>query len=320
MVCLLYFNFCKLQQRYNMIAPPHLQKGDKIGIVAPAGKISREDLRPALDRLHAWGLEIEMGANLMKEYHQFSGTDEERKADLQSMLNNPTINAILCARGGYGSMRIIDQLDFNEFCKKPKWIIGYSDITVLHSHIHKNFGIQTLHAVMPIHFTQNEEALESLRKALFYGEFNYAIEPCPLNKPGEAQGLLVGGNLSLLYALNASSSDIDTEGKILFLEDLAEQFYHLDRMMVSMKRSGKLKNLEGLIVGGLTDMKDSTTPFGKTSEEIILDAVSTYSYPVCFRFPSGHLNKNLALAFGRQARLSVSENSISLNYVETNPA
>ncbi len=299
-----------------MISPPLLKKGDKIGIVAPAGAIQMENLRPSLDILHSWGLEIELGANLNKAFHQFSGRDDQRSEDLQHMLDEKSIKAILCARGGYGTLRIIDQLNFNAFSKNPKWIIGFSDITVLHSHIQKNFGIQTLHAPMALQFAQNAEATESIRKALFHGQYSFEIVPHPLNRLGSASAEVTGGNLSLLYALQGSASDADTKDKFLFIEDLGEQLYHLDRMMVSLRRAGKLAPVAGLIVGGMSDMKEGSIPFGKTFEEIILDAVSQYNYPVCFNFPAGHINKNLALALGLKARLDVLEKEVSLNYLQ----
>ncbi|MBN8696702.1 MAG: LD-carboxypeptidase [Bacteroidetes bacterium] len=286
------------------IQPEFLKKGDKIGIVACARKISKEELQPAIDILQNWGLEVVLGKNVFNAEHQFSGTDEERAADLQSMLDDTSIKAVISARGGYGTVRIIDKLNFSTFKKHPKWIIGYSDITVLHSHIH-NMGIQTLHATMPINFKVNEEATETLRKSLFGEKIHYSFEPHALNKNGKAEGILVGGNLSLLYALCGSNSDIDTNGKILFIEDLDEYLYHIDRMMMNLKRSGKLSGLTGLIVGGMSDMKDNTVPFGKTAEAIILDAVKEYNYPVCFHFPCGHIDRNVAIILGKKVELTL---------------
>lgn len=295
----------------NLIQPAYLKKGDKIAIVASARKISIQELQPAIDIFKIWGLEVLLGKNLFKCDNQFSGTDEERAADLQTALDDDSVKAIISARGGYGTMRIIDKIDFTKFKNHPKWIIGYSDITVLHSHIH-NFGIQTLHATMPINFSINTEAIETLRKSLFGEKMNYEIEKNSLNRNGIAEGELVGGNLSLLYALTGSSSSIHTKGKILFIEDLDEYLYHIDRMMVSLKRYGKLSDLAGLIVGGMTDMKDNQIPFGKTAEEIILDAVKEYNYPVCFNFPAGHIDRNLAMTFGRKMKLVVGDNGSSL--------
>lgn len=297
-----------------MITPPYLKQGDKIGIVAPARKISREELQPAINIFSSWGLEVVLGKKIFNQENQFSGSDDQRTEDLQAMMNDASVKAIISARGGYGTVRIIDKLDFSRFVKNPKWIIGYSDITVLHSHIHANFGIETLHATMPINFSKNKEAVEALRKSLFGELLNYQIENHSLNKKGNAEGILIGGNLSLLYALSATKSDIDTKGKILFIEDLDEYLYHIDRMMMNLKRSGKLENLAGLIVGGMSDMKDNAVPFGKNAEEIILDAVKEYNFPVCFNFPAGHIDRNLALIFGRKISLSVSDKTtISFN-------
>ena len=295
-----------------MKTPPYLKKGDKIGIVACAGKISSEPIQPAIAILKGWGLQVVVGKNVFKPYNQFAAKDDERAADLQTMLDEPSVKAIISARGGYGTIRIIDKINFSKFKKHPKWVIGYSDITVLHSHIH-NFGIETIHAAMPIGFATNKEATETLRKALFGEALNYEIKSHPLNRKGNATAQLVGGNLTLLHALTGSVSDMDTKGKILFIEDLDEYLYHLDRMMMNLKRSGKLKHLKGLIVGGFTDMKDNAVPFGKTVEEIIIDAVKEYKYPVCFNFPAGHIDRNLALVFGKKIKLSVGKNKITLS-------
>jgi muramoyltetrapeptide carboxypeptidase len=292
-----------------MRTPPYLKKGDKIGIVACARKISREELQLSIDILVSWGLQPVLGKNLFKSENQYSGSDNERAEDLQQMLDEESVKAVISARGGYGTVRIIDKLDFQNFKQHPKWIVGYSDITVLHSHIH-NFGIETLHATMPINFTKNAEATETLRKALFGESLSYEVPSHLLNRKGNAEGELVGGNLSLLYALAGSSSDIDTKGKILFIEDLDEYLYHIDRMMVSLKRSGKLEGLAGLVVGGMSDMKDNLVPFGKTAEEIVYDAVKEYDFPVCFDFPAGHIDRNLAVVLGRKVRLEAGEKGI----------
>lgn len=289
-----------------MVSPQYLKTGDKIGIVACARKISPEEILPPADVLKSWGLEVVFSKNLFHADNQFSGTDDERADDLQIMLDDTSIKAVISARGGYGTMRIIDKINFTKFKKHPKWMIGYSDITVLHSHIH-NLGIETLHATMPINFAKNAEATETLRKALFGEKFNYSVETHPLNRKGNAKGIVVGGNLSLLYALTGSVSDLDTKGKILFIEDLDEYLYHFDRMMLNLKRGGKLDHLAGLMVGGLTDMKDNAIPFGKTAEEIIIDAVKEYNYPVAFNFPAGHVDKNLALYLGREAQLRITD-------------
>jgi len=296
------------------VLPLYLKPGDSIALIATARKVSPEELLPSVQIIESWGLNVVTAPNLYKQENQFAGSDEERATDLQWALDNENIKAALCVRGGYGTVRIIDKLDFSKFGKQPKWIIGYSDVTVLHQHIHTNFNVATLHATMPINFFKNEEATQSLRKALFGEQLNYEIKPHSLNREGNTEGELVGGNLSLIYALSGSKSDIETDGKILFIEDLDEYLYHVDRMMMNLKRSGKLSKLKGLVVGGMTDMKDNTIPFGKTAEEIIYDAVKEYNYPVCFDFPAGHIDRNLALVFGNKYSLSVSKNYIHLKF------
>jgi len=288
-----------------MIEPPYLKTGDKIALIGTARKISLEEVQPAVKIIKANNLIPVFGINLFNEENQFSGTDEERIFDLQQALDDPSIKAIIIARGGYGTLRIIDKIDFTTFKKHPKWIIGYSDITVLHSHIH-NFGIATLHATMPINFQKNSEATESLFKTITGKKIHYQFPAHKLNRTGKTEGVVVGGNLSLLYALIGSISDIDTTGKILFIEDLDEYLYHIDRMMLNLKRAGKLKGLKGLIVGGMTEMKDNTIPFGKSAEEIILDAVAEYDFPVAFNFPAGHVDQNLAVTLGISYQLLIS--------------
>ena len=273
----------------------------------------KAELKACMDILKSWGLNVQTGKNLFKTQNQFSGSDEERADDFQRALNNKTCQAILFARGGYGTVRIIDQIDFKRFIKNPKWIIGFSDATVIHSHVHKHCGIETMHAPMCLNIPKlNTSSLDVLKATLFGERLSYssskqqaALEK--LNRKGKASGILVGGNLSLLYSLTGSASDLDTAGKILFLEDLDEYLYHIDRMMMNMKRSGKLQNLAGLIVGGMTEMKDNEIPFGKTAEEIIAEAVAEYTYPVFFGFPAGHIQNNYPLIFGKEATLNVTD-------------
>jgi muramoyltetrapeptide carboxypeptidase len=293
-----------------VIKPPHLQPGNKVGIVATARKISLEEIQPSIAVLESWGLHPIIGNSIGLADNQYAGTDGERAKDLQIMLDDESIKAIFCARGGYGTVRIIDKISFNQFTKYPKWLCGYSDVTVLHSHINQNLNIETIHSTMLFNFPKdgrNNNAVETLKKTLFGEELSYSFPPHQLNRNGKAQGNLTGGNLSLLYSLNNTPSDIDTKGKILFIEDLDEYLYHIDRMMMNLKRSGKLNNLNGLIVGGMTDMRDNTIPFGKTAEEIIFDAVKKYNYPVCFGFPAGHLDDNRALIMGREVELNVED-------------
>ncbi len=293
-----------------MTTPPYLHKGDKIGIVAPARWVAPEEIEPALKVFESWGLVVVRGQNLYSRYHQFAGTDEQRAADMQAMLDNGSIRAIICARGGYGTVRIIDRLDFRKFTSKPKWIAGYSDITALHAHIGKQYETETLHAPMAFgHKNDNEsaESFESLRKALFGENLSYETTPGPYSRKGLAQAPLTGGNLSMLYSLSGSASECDTNGKILFIEDLDEYLYHVDRMMQQLKRSGKLANLAGLVVGGMSKMRDNQVPFGKTAKEIIAEAVKDYDYPVLFDFPAGHDPLNQTLILGRTVSLEVGE-------------
>jgi muramoyltetrapeptide carboxypeptidase len=290
-----------------MITPPFLKAGDKIAIVSPARNITFEEVYPAMKILQHWGLEVVLGTHVFSRNNQFAGTDEQRIHDLQHMLDDGTIRAILCSRGGYGTVRIVDRLDFSGFVRSPKWIIGYSDITVLHSHVQRHFGIETLHATMPVNMTENApaESLESLRNVLFGTRISYTLPRMPLSRSGAGEGMLTGGNLSILYSLAGSVSDVDTKGKILFIEDVDEYLYHIDRMMMALKRAGKLQHLSGLIAGGMDRMNDNAVPFGKTPDEIIMDAVKEFAYPVCFGFPAGHGEKNLALILGRSVKFKV---------------
>ncbi|MDZ7742894.1 MAG: LD-carboxypeptidase [Bacteroidota bacterium] len=300
-----------------MQTPGYLKKGDQVMIVAPARKISREEVKAARKILESWYLKVEYGPYLFREYHQFAGSDKERLEDFQVALDDPDIKAIICARGGYGSVRIIDQLDFTRFFKNPKWIVGYSDITVFHSHINRHYGIETLHAEMPLNFGKEktkEETLTSLKDALFGNLKTYTLPYTVNNRQGHAEGILTGGNLSMLYSLMGSPSDINTENKILFIEDLDEYLYHVDRMMMNLKRSGKLDRLAGLIVGGLSDMNDNSIAFGKTANEIVQEHIEEYDYPVCFDFPAGHVPDNRALIMGREVSLSVDWGGVLLGF------
>ena len=292
-----------------MVLPSYLKKGDTVAIIATARKVSKEEIQPAVAFFESYGLSVVLGKNLFESSNQYAGTDAQRTEDLQWALNDKTIKAIIIARGGYGSVRTIEQIDFTEFKKHPKWMVGYSDVTVLHNAIHK-IGVATLHATMPLNFTKNEEATKSMVDALFGKLIQIETEENYSNVSGTAKGQLVGGNLSLIYSLSGTPFDIDTRDKILFIEDLDEYLYHIDRMMMQLKLSGKLKGLKGLIVGGMTDMKDNAIPFGKFPEDIILDAVKDYNYPVCFDFPAGHIDRNLAMYFGREVELTVTDNAI----------
>lgn len=312
---LLYLYFLYDGNETPMVTPTFLEQGDTVGIVSTARKLDHAELKPGLDILDSWGLNYVLGETIASENHQFAGNDAVRTADFQRMLDDPKIKAIWCARGGYGTVRIIDQLDFSNFLQKPKWIIGYSDITVLHSHIH-NFGIETLHAQMLLDIENKTlESTVSIKKCLFGEDYSISFSSeTELNRKGEAKGQLVGGNLSVLYSLCGSNSAINTDGKILFLEDLDEYLYHIDRMMQNLKRSGMLNDLAALVVGGMTDMNDNTIPFGKTAEEIIAETVSAYDYPVVFGCPAGHTKDNRALVMGRGIRLEFHESRATLTF------
>lgn len=296
------------------LVPPFLKKGDTILIIGTARARNRESLQFAFDTLKHWGFTLECGPNLFCVHHQFAGTDEQRAHDLQWAVNHPTAKAVLIAGGGYGTLRIIDQINFKPLRKFPKWFAGYSDTTVLHARLTK-LGIACIHSTMAFQFAKHEEATFSLKQLLTGKKTNYRVAAHPLNRNGKAEGEVIGGNLSLIYALSGSADDLQTKNKILFIEDLDEQLYHLDRMMLQLKRSGKLKQLKGLVVGGMSDMKDNVIPFGKTAEEIVLDAVKEYSYPVCFNFPAGHIEQNMALYLGKKASFTVTDKQSSLLYL-----
>jgi muramoyltetrapeptide carboxypeptidase len=297
-----------------MKTPIYLQKGDAVAIVATARKISMDEIRSAIDLIESWGLKVVIGKTIGLENNQFAGTIQERVDDLQTVLNDKSIKAIWCARGGYGTVQLIDHLNFTKFLHHPKWIIGYSDITVLHSQIH-NLGIETIHATMPINIPLNsDEAKTTLRKALFGNQLKYEFPAHEMNVSGIAKGKIVGGNLSVLYSLLGSNSTINTNQKILFIEDLDEYLYHIDRMLQNLKRNGYFENLNGIIVGGMTKMNDNEISFGKSAEEIILDFVKPLNIPVVFKVPFGHLDDNRALILGRTIQLISDKNSSQIIY------
>ena len=296
-----------------MRIPEKLKKGNKIGLISTARKISLVELDPAIQLLNSWGLEVVFSENLFNEDNQFSGTERQRTADLQGMIDDESIKAIFCVRGGYGTVQIIDNINFSNLKKTPKWIIGYSDVTVLHSHLH-NLGIATLHASMPINFpTNTTESLDSLRNCLFGEDYVIECNPHEFNNNGKVIAEIIGGNLSILYSLLGSKSDINTDGKILFIEDLDEYLYHIDRMMMNLKRNGKFDKLRGLIVGSMSDMNDNTIPYGKTAEEIVLSYFKEYDVPICFSFPSGHLDDNRCIKLGVKSILNIDENGVNLS-------
>jgi muramoyltetrapeptide carboxypeptidase len=291
------------------ILPPFLQPGNTIAITCPAGFMPREKAQVCIDTLKIWGFRVVVGDTLGgSSSNYFSGTDRERLTELQRFLDDPAIDAILFGRGGYGLSRIIDDIDFTAFVAKPKWLVGFSDITVLHAHIFSNFNIASLHAPMAGAFNDGgdtESGVISLHAALTGVAAAYSCPPAPFNKHGKANAPLVGGNLTLLAHLVGGPSDPDTTGKLLFLEDVGEYLYNVDRMLHQLRRSGKLARLAGLLIGGFTDMKDTTRPFGMTVEEIIRDVVTDYEYPVCFGFPVSHSKENVAIKVGVTHTLEV---------------
>lgn len=299
-----------------MLTPPFLKKGDIIGITATARKISVDELEYAVKSIESKGFKVQFAPNLFAVENQFAGSDEQRKNDLQCLIEDKNVKAILIARGGYGTMRIIDKIDFSALRENPKWIIGYSDVTVLHSALNLQ-NIASLHATMPINFSKNEEATNTLFNIINGEKISYTYDyEASVNKnlfkKGTTTAPIVGGNLSLLYAMQGSKTDINTKGKILFLEDLDEYLYHIDRMILSLKRAGKFDDLAGLIIGGMSDMKDNAVPFGQSAEEIISHHLKDKNYPVCFDFPCGHIDRNLALPLGIEANLIISEEQISI--------
>ncbi len=269
----------------------------------------------AVKLIELWGLEVVIGDTVTASYHQFAGDDALRARDMQRFIDDDSIKAIFAARGGYGTVRIIDHINFDKLKQNPKWIIGFSDITVLHSHLHQNYNLQTIHGQMPVNIPDaSATSLQTLKKTLFGEEISYLIKPDPLNRVGKATGTLIGGNLSLLIAVLGSISDMDYSGKILFIEDVGEYLYAIDRMVRALDRAGKLTNLAGLIVGGFNDIKDNDISFGQTVPQIIMEVVKNYDYPVCFNFPAGHIPDNRALVLGREVEIIVIEHQSTIKY------
>ncbi|MFC0513349.1 LD-carboxypeptidase [Mucilaginibacter angelicae] len=295
--------------------PPYLKKGDKIAITCPAKKLPNP-MTDAIALLQSWDLEVVLGDTVNASFHQFAGNDHQRAADMQRFIDDDSIKAIIAARGGYGTVRMIDKVDFSRFAQNPKWLIGFSDITVLHTHLFANYGAQTIHGQMPVNIPDaSKHSIDTLRRALFGEELNYEFTTHNTNKSGEAESILIGGNLSLLVAISGSVSDLDYTGKVLFIEDVGEYLYSVDRMLRMLDRAGKLKNLAGLVVGGFTDIKDNDIPFGQTVPQIVMDIVKGYGYPVCFDFPAGHIPDNNSLVLGRMVELRVDEKQASLRFL-----
>jgi len=296
-----------------MTTPPYLSPDDKVGIVSTAKRCEPHEINDALGVLNDWGLKPVIGCNAFSSDGYLAGTDEERLADLQQMLDDAEITAVFFTKGGYGTLRIIDSIDWTAFKANPKWLVGYSDITLLHCHVH-NFGIQTLHAVMLQGMAgSTPESSETIRRALFGESLSYEIPALPENRSGDTiEGTLVGGNLSMLYSVLGSVTDIDTTDKILFIEEIDEYLYHYERMLLSLKRAGKLSGLKAVIVGGMVDIKEATLPFGRDDKQITLEH---FECPVYFGFPSGHISDNRALIMGRNIRISQTGEVINYDFI-----
>ncbi len=303
------------------VIPPYLKQGDTIGITCPAGYIMLKDIEPSIEQMKGWGFNIKVGETVGKRDFTFGGSDADRAADFQRMIDDPGVHAIMCARGGYGFVRIVGRLDFSRLVSKPKWIIGFSDITVLHGHLNRNYGIASIHSKMCNSFPDDwskadplqMDTILSIRRALTGETMNYTTTPSAFNKAGTATGVLVGGNLKTIETLAGSKSDLQTAGKILFVEDTGEYLYSIDRMFWNLLRTGKLQNLKGLVVGGFKVKPDDPgEEFGRTVQDIVLEKVKDFSYPVCFDFPVGHQKNNFALKCGVIHKLSVSPEAVTL--------
>ena len=297
-----------------MKTPPCIKLGSKISIVSPAGKVDEKYIIPAVEWLQNQGYQVVLGEHVFARHYQFAGTDKQRLSDLQTAIDDPETAVVICSRGGYGTVRIIEKLNGSALLSNPKWIVGFSDITVLHACLNK-LGMATIHGAMPRYFLKNgdsTENLQSLIQILTTGKISYSFENSAHNRTGKASGELVGGNLSIISSLHRTKYEIETDGKILFIEDIGEFLYHTDRMMHQLKLAGKLDKLAGLVVGDFTDMKDNEIPFGKTVHEIVAEAVQDFGFPVAYGFPAGHGPKNFALAFGKKWELSVSNEQSEL--------
>lgn len=313
-VVIIFFTIATTSAQNKITMPQYLKKGDTVGILATARKIDLVTLQPAIKLLESWGLKVVIGKTIGKEENQLAGADWFRATDFQEMLDNPNIKAIWAAKGGYGTVRIVDRIDFTNFKKHPKWIIGFSDMTVMHSHIN-NMDIATLHAIMAISVkSATPEAIDSFHKALFGEALSYTLPHDNYNQNGIGTGELVGGNLSVLYSVMGSKSEIDYKGKILFIEDLDEYLYHIDRMMMNLKRNGYFDNLQGLIIGGMTSMNDNDIPWGKDALQIIKDITKDFKFPIVYNFPAGHIKDNRALIFGKTVTLEVNDKETVLKF------
>ena len=297
--------------------PTYLKPGDTIAIVCPAGYLPAAKAKACINTLKKWGFKVTKGETLGgKSKNYFSGSFEERLADLQNQIDDPSINAILCGRGGYGTTHLLDHIDWKKFKKNPKWIIGFSDITILHTYLLTEIGVASIHGPMANAFNEdngiNRYTL-SLKDSLEGKPVHYTAKPHTQNTYGKATAPMVGGNLSLLAHAVGTNADVDPRGKILFIEDVGEQLYNVERMLLQLKRAGKLSKLKGLVVGGFTSNKDTDRPFGKNIEQLIYDVVREFKFPICFGFPIGHEKENVAIIVGGTYRLDVSVHGTTLS-------
>jgi muramoyltetrapeptide carboxypeptidase len=292
-----------------------LSEGDTVAIIATAKKIDQQYITRAIKLLESWGLQVQIGKHVLAQHHQFAGSDDQRAEDLQWVVTSPEIKAVICARGGYGTVRIIDKVDYSKLSQYPKWFVGFSDVTVLHNHFHTHFNLPTIHGTVPLNFPKlgTDQNLESLRELLFNGNAQYAIEPHPFNQLGDVTAPIVGGNLAMLESLAGTNSDINTENKILFLEEISEYAYRVDRMLWNLKKGGKLDKLAGLILGGFTDIKEGKDHFGWDGYEMVQEIAKDYNYPVCYGFPAGHQAENRAFMLGAPTYLSVQEDRVTFS-------
>lgn len=299
--------------------PPYLEEGDTVAIVAPSGILKNNDkeVNQAKSLLESWGLSVQLGKHIFSQNNHFAGTDAERCEDLQRAMDDPKIKAIWCARGGYGTVRILDMLDWTKFKENPKWLIGYSDITALHNEIHNN-GVESIHAMMCTSMRDDlseiEETISTFKEAIVGNQLSYSLQASEYNKAGEASGQLVGGNLTMLHTMLGSTTSIETSGKILFIEEIGEYKYHIDRMLQSLKRAGYFDNCKGVIVGDISKVKKNTTLWGSSVEQLIIDALSGYTFPIAFNMPAGHEKDNRALILGRKISLKVGKDKTDINF------
>ena len=306
-------------RQYALVRPPYLKVGDTVAIVAPSGVLKNKnvEIQLAQDLLSSWGLHSVLGEHLYADSNHFARTDSQRCADVQNAMDDPTISAIWAARGGYGTVRILDKLDYTKFKKKPKWVIGYSDITALHNQLH-NEGFESIHAVMAAGITKDlkdiEESVATFKDAIFGKPLAYTLEGSDYNKVGNASGELVGGNLTMIHTMLGSKTSIDVSGKILFIEEVGEHLYHIDRMLQSLKRAGYFDNCKGVIVGDFSNVRVNTTPWGSNVEQLILDALADYNFPIAFKMHAGHEDDNRAMIFGRKVELKVSKSQSTVDF------